>query len=434
MIKFNDEAVCMSDSEKSAFAARLADADRKIREKSGEGNDFLGWKDLPEDYDREELERIVAAGSKIASTADVLIVIGIGGSYLGARAALDFLRSPYYNSVPARRKNCPEIYFLGNSFSGEEISDVLSLCDGRRVCVNVISKSGTTTEPAIAFRFVKEYMESRYTPDELKNRIFVTTDRKKGALLELAKLNGYETFVIPDDIGGRFSVLTAVGLLPLAAAGCDVKKMLDGAKAEKDKLLAAGMDNPAYRYAAARTHMLESGKNVEILVSYDPYLRSFIEWWKQLFGESEGKDGKGIYPSGCIFSTDLHSLGQYIQDGQRMLFETILRQAEPCGAIKVPSDEKNADGLNYLAGMTMPEVTDKAELGTKLAHADGGCQSLCVEFPCKDEFSFGALCYFFFIACAASAYMLGVNPFNQPGVEAYKRKMFELLGKPGYTK
>ena len=432
MIRFNDEPIVLKDSEKAELAAKLAVADRKIREKSGEGNDFLGWIDLPENYDRDELRRIKLAGDKIASDSDVLIVIGIGGSYLGAKAALDFLRSPYYNSVASRRGNRPEIYFLGNSFSGEEIIDVLSLCEGRRVAVNVISKSGTTTEPAIAFRFVKEYMESRYSGDELKNRIFVTTDRRKGALLELAKKNGYETFVIPDDIGGRFSVLTAVGLLPLAAAGCDVEKMLAGA-ADERKALFADSNNPAYRYAVARTHMLESGKGVEILVSYDPYMRSFIEWWKQLFGESEGKDGKGIYPSGCIFSTDLHSLGQYIQDGRRVLFETVVRQSEACGAIRVPRDEADADGLNYLAGMSMPEVSDKAELGTKLAHAEGGSLSLTVEFDRKDEYSFGALCYFFFIACAASAYMLGVNPFNQPGVEAYKRKMFELLGKPGYA-
>ena len=406
MIRFNDEPVRFGDGEKAELDALLAQADRKIREKNGEGNDFLGWIDLPDNYDREELKRIQAAGDRIAESSDVLIVIGIGGSYLGAKAALDFLRSPYYNSTDSRRKGRPEIYFLGNSFSGEEIADVLGLCEGKRVSVNVISKSGTTTEPAIAFRFVREYMESRYSAEELKHRIFATTDRKKGALLTLAKQNGYETFVIPDDIGGRFSVLTAVGLLPLAAAGCDVRKMLDGAKAEKEKLFADPKNNPAYRYAVARTHMLNSGKGVEILVSYDPYLRSFIEWWKQLFGESEGKDGKGIYPSGCIFSTDL----------------------------QVPTDAADADGLNYLAGMTMPEITAKAELGTKLAHAEGGTDSLIVNFDRKDEFTFGALCYFFFIACAASAYMLGVNPFNQPGVEAYKRKMFELLGKPGYQK
>ncbi len=434
MIKFNQNAVVIPEGEKEALKARLSVADQKIRLKNGEGNDFLGWIDLPENYDRDELDRIIAAGEKIASLADVLIVIGIGGSYLGAKAALDFLRSPYYNSLALRRQNRPEIYFLGNSFSGEEMTDVLALCENKRVCVNVISKSGTTTEPAIAFRFVKEYMESRYSANELKDRIFVTTDKQKGALLGLARQNGYETFVIPDDIGGRFSVLTAVGLLPLAAAGCDVKAMLDGAKAEKDKLFSEGMDNAAYNYALVRNYMLEKGNGVEILVSYDPYMRSFIEWWKQLFGESEGKDGKGIYPSGCIFSTDLHSLGQYIQDGRRVLFETVLRQEEPCGAIKVPADKADADGLNYLAGMTMPEVTDKAELGTKLAHADGGTLSIDVEFLRKDEFSFGALCYFFFVSCAASAYMLGVNPFNQPGVEAYKRKMFELLGKPGYTK
>ena len=434
MIRFNDEPVRFGDGEKARLDALLAQADEKIREKNGAGNDFLGWIDLPDSYDREELKRIQAAGDRIAESSDVLIVIGIGGSYLGAKAALDFLRSPYYNSTDSRRKGRPEIYFLGNSFSGEEIADVLGLCEGKRVSVNVISKSGTTTEPAIAFRFVREYMESRYSAEELKHRIFATTDRKKGALLTLAKQNGYETFVIPDDIGGRFSVLTAVGLLPLAAAGCDVRKMLDGAKAEKEKLFANPKNNPAYRYAVARTHMLNSGKGVEILVSYDPYLRSFIEWWKQLFGESEGKDGKGIYPSGCIFSTDLHSLGQYIQDGRRVLFETVLEQEEPCGELKVPTDAADADGLNYLAGMTMPEITAKAELGTKLAHAEGGTDSLIVNFDRKDEFTFGALCYFFFIACAASAYMLGVNPFNQPGVEAYKRKMFELLGKPGYQK
>ncbi len=434
MIKFSMGDFVVNDAEKTALEAKLKAADQKIRLKNGEGNDFLGWIDLPDNYDREELARIKAAGAKIAEIADVLVVIGIGGSYLGAKAALDFLRSPYYNSLASRKGKNPEIYFLGNSFSGEELEDVLALCENKSVCVNVISKSGTTTEPAIAFRLVKEYMESRYSAEELKDRIFVTTDRQKGVLLSVARQNGYETFVVPDDIGGRFSVLTPVGLLPLAAAGCDVEKMLEGAKAEKDKLFGDGVENDAYKYALARNAMLESGKNVEILVSYDPYMRSFIEWWKQLFGESEGKDGKGIYPSGCIFSTDLHSLGQYIQDGQRFLFETVLGQEEPCGNVVVPTLEDDGDGLNFLAGKTMPQVSEKAELGTKMAHKEGGCLSLDVKFGKKDEFSFGELCYFFFISCAASAYMLGVNPFNQPGVEAYKTKMFRLLGKPGYTK
>ncbi|MEG1742836.1 MAG: glucose-6-phosphate isomerase [Clostridia bacterium] len=431
MITFNKNYATkfIDESKVKKLLPLLKSADEKIKNKSGLGNDFVGWIDLPENYDRDEVERIKTASKKIQKNSDIIIVIGIGGSYLGAKAALDFLKTPYYNSI---KKDTPDIYFLGNSFSGEELSDVLSLCDKKRISMNVISKSGTTTESSVAFRIIREYLESRYTSDELKDRIFVTTDKAHGALLNFAKAKEYECFVIPDDIGGRFSVLTAVGLLPLAICGCDIDKLLLGAKQTKDVLFSQGISNGAYEYALMRNYFLQNGKSVEMLISYDPYLRSFAEWWKQLFGESEGKNGRGIFPASAVFSTDLHSMGQYIQDGQRIIFETVIKESTPIKSLKIVDDPENLDGLNFLSKKTMFEVNNNAFWGTTLAHSDGGTPTLVIEFQQKNELVFGGLCYFFFIACAASAYMLGVNPFNQPGVEEYKKNMFALLRKPGY--
>ena len=382
-------------------------------------------------------------GGVLALAITVTVMLGMGRlgptlavatiliAQLATAAAIDFLRSPNYNTI---RKRTPDIYFIGNSFSGSEILEVISLCEGKDVSVNVVSKSGTTTESAIAFRVMLSYMQSRYSKDELRRRIFATTDAHTGALKQLADENGFETYVVPEDIGGRFSVLSAVGLLPIAVCGADIDKILAGAAAEREALFAAGLSNDAYKYALYRNAFLADGKEVEILCSYEPALRSLTEWWKQLFGESEGKDGKGIFPASAIFSTDLHSMGQYIQDGRRMLFETVVRQTE-CGCeLKIPFDESNVDKLNYIAGESLFDVNEKAFLGTLYAHRDGGVPSLVVEYGRRDEESFGALVYFFCLACAASAYILGVNPFNQPGVEAYKKNMFALLGKEGYEK
>ncbi|MDD4125625.1 MAG: glucose-6-phosphate isomerase [Eubacteriales bacterium] len=353
----------------------------------------------------------------------------MGGSYLGTKAAVDFLKTPYYNQIT---KDYPEIYFLGNSFSGEEIKIVLDICRDKRVAVNVISKSGTTAEPAIAFRLIRGFMESKYTKEELKDRIFVTTDAHRGALLSFAKAEGYECFVVPDDIGGRFSVFTAAGLLPLAVCGCDIDAFTEGAAAARKEFIEKKLSCAACRYALLRNYFLQKGKCSEMLVSYDPFLRSYGEWWKQLFGESEGKTGKGIYPTSAIFSTDLHSLGQYVQDGQRILFETVLTQRNISSDLNISDDDQNLDGLNYISGKALSEINSKAFLGTSLAHADGMVPVLEIGFDKKDELSFGELCWFFFASCGVSAYMLGVNPFDQPGVEAYKRNMFALLGKPGY--
>lgn len=397
--------------------------------KNGKGNDFLGWFDLPENYDKAEAERIKKAADKIKRNSDALIVIGIGGSYLGAKAALDFLKTPYYNQL---EKNTPDIYFLGNSFSGEEIKLVLDICKNKRVSVNVISKSGTTAEPAIAFRLVLAFMASKYTEEEQKERIFVTTDARKGALLSFAKEKGYECFVVPDDIGGRYSVFSAVGLFPLAVSGCDIYTLIEGTYLARKEFLQDRLSSPSCRYALLRNYFLEKGKCCELLVSYDPFLRSYGEWWKQLFGESEGKEGKGIYPTTAIFSTDLHSLGQYVQEGQRILFETVLTQREATEDLTVSHDPNNLDGLNYISGKTLSEVNSKAFLGTSLAHSDGGVPVIEISFARKDELTFGYLCWFFFAACGVSAYMLDVNPFDQPGVEAYKKNMFALLGRPGY--
>ncbi len=431
MISFNEKYASrfIDGAKTKEFENSLNDAFGTLVNKSGKGNDYLGWLDLPVNYDKDEAERIKKAASKIKANSDALIVIGIGGSYLGAKAAVDFLGTPYYNQ---KKKNTPDVYFLGNSFSGEEAKEVFEICRDKRVSLNVISKSGTTTEPALAFRLAREFMASKYTEEELKDRIFCTTDARKGALLTLAKSKGYECFVVPDDVGGRFSVFTAVGLLPLAVCGFDIDDLIAGTASMRKEFLEKGVSHPACRYALLRNYFLSLGKCTEMMVSYDPFLRSYGEWWKQLFGESEGKDGKGIYPTSAIFSTDLHSLGQYVQDGQRILFETVLTDSSPDEPFRLPSDSEDLDGFNFVAGSTLADVNKKAFVGTALAHTDGGVPVLEIKFDKKDEFSFGELCWFFFVSCGVSAYLLGVNPFNQPGVEAYKKNMFALLGKPGY--
>ena len=414
--------------ELDAVRAQISAAHNTLVSKSGLGNDFLGWVDLPVDYDKEEFERIKAAAKKIQEKADILIVIGIGGSYLGARAAIELLRSPYYNNL---KKETPDIYFVGNNISPTYLNEILSICQGKDLCVNVISKSGTTTEPALAFRIFKKLMEDKYGKEEAKTRIFATTDKAKGTLKELSDAEGYETFVIADDIGGRYSVLTAVGLLPIAVAGCDIDKIMQGAQAAREAYSKDDM-NDCYKYAALRNILYRKGKSVEMLVSYDPAFSMMAEWFKQLFGESEGKDNKGIYPSSATFSTDLHSLGQFIQDGSRIMFETVVDIKNPKQDLFLEDDKDNLDGLNFLTGQNMSVVNRKAMEGTILAHTEGGVPNLVIEVERLDEHNFGELVYFFERACAISGYMLGVNPFNQPGVESYKKNMFALLGKPGY--
>ncbi len=431
MVSFDDRYArpFMADDSLTSLAPALARADGYIRNRNGRGSDYTGWIDLPIDYDREELARIKAAAESIRADSDVFIVVGIGGSYLGARAAIEFLRSPNYNSLS---KTTPDIYFTGNSFSGDDLAEVFELCAGKRVSVNVVSKSGTTTESALAFRFIRRYLSDRYSEDEIKKRVFCTCDRARGALKSFADAEGLQTFVIPDDIGGRFSVLTAVGLLPIAVAGCDIDALLQGAADMRAACFAEGTDNPAYRYAVARNALYASGKRVEILASYESSFRMMAEWWKQLFGESEGKEQKGIFPSSVSLSTDLHSLGQFIQDGSRIMFETVVKQESPRKDMEVPFDPENTDGLNYLAGRTMNDINMTAMTGTMLAHIDGGVPNLTVTYDRRCEHTLGELIYFFELACAASGYILGINPFDQPGVEDYKRNMFALLGKPGY--
>ena len=409
----------------------VAAADKMINEKSGAGNDFLGWVTLPIDYDKEEFARIKKAAEKIQKDTDVLLVIGIGGSYLGARAAIEFVKSPMYNNL--KREGTPEIYFIGNSISSTHLQEVLSICEGKDVSVNVISKSGTTTEPALAFRVLKEYLEKKYGKDGAKGRIYATTDKARGTLKSLSDREGYECFVIPDDVGGRFSVLTPVGLLPIAAAGIDIDKLMEGAqKARVDFADADPAKNPCYEYAVIRNILLRKGRTTEVTVGYEPYLWCFGEWIKQLFGESEGKDNKGLFPTSMIFSTDLHSLGQYLQDGMRTMFETVLWVNKSKLDLTVGADPENLDGLNFLAGKTMQDVNQKAFQATALAHMDGGVPSVVIELEDASAYSLGYLIYFYEKACAISGYLLGVNPFDQPGVEAYKKNMFALLGKPGY--
>ena len=413
-----------------ALQEQVSAAHEALHSGTGLGNDFLGWLSLPTDYDKAEFARIQAAAERIRQDTDIFIVIGIGGSYLGARAAIEFLKSPLYN---AKKKDTPDIYFAGNSISGTALKELLELCEGRRVSVNVISKSGTTTEPAIAFRVFRDYLERTVGHEEAKKRIYATTDRAKGTLKGLADREGYETFVVPDDVGGRYSVLTAVGLLPIAVAGCDIAALMAGA-ADAQKALADPdiTRNDCYRYAAARNILLRKGRAVELMVSYEPCCAMLNEWWKQLYGESEGKDGKGLFPASVVFSTDLHSLGQFVQDGSNMLFETVMQFGRAPEDMVIEEDADNMDGLNFLAGRAMSEINRKAFEGTVLAHSDGGTPSLVLNIPAIDEHSLGYLIYFFEKACAISGYLLGVNPFDQPGVESYKRNMFALLGKPGY--
>jgi len=408
-------------------------AHNQLHNQTGSGSDFLGWLELPVNYDPNERKRIEEAAAKIQQHSDVLLVIGIGGSYLGARAAIEMCSHSFYNQLPREKRGKPEIYFVGHHISSTYISDLLDLLDDKEVSINVISKSGTTTEPAIAFRILRDYLEKRYGKEEARKRIFATTDRAKGALKQLADEEGYETFVIPDNVGGRYSVLTAVGLLPIAVAGISIREIIEGA-AEAANLYQNPdlMENASYQYAAIRQLLHRKGKEVELLVHYQPSLQMFAEWWKQLYGESEGKDGKGIFPASVSFTTDLHSMGQYIQEGQRNLFETVLFVKESCRSILINEDTHDLDGLNYLAGKSLDFVNQKAFEGTLLAHADGGVPNLVITVPEISPYIFGQLVYFFEKACAISGYLLGVNPFNQPGVEAYKKNMFALLGKPGF--
>ena len=408
-------------------------ARKTLQERTGAGNDFLGWIDLPEDYNKEEFARIQKAADKIKSDSEVLVVIGIGGSYLGARAAIEFLRHSFYNSVDKSIRKTPEIYYAGNSISGTYLSQLIETIGDRDFSVNVISKSGTTTEPAIAFRIFKEMLENKYGKEEAAKRIYATTDKARGALKSLATEEGYETFVVPDDVGGRFSVLTAVGLLPIAASGADISKLMEGAQSMRKLCLENDIeDNDAIKYAAIRNILYRKGKSVEILANYEPIFQYVAEWWKQLYGESEGKDQKGILPASVDLTTDLHSMGQFIQDGSRIMYETVMELENPSLNITVKEAENDLDGLNYLAGKTLDFVNKSAMKGTQLAHTDGNVPNLIVRIPEQNEFYLGELFYFFEFACGISGYLLGVNPFNQPGVESYKKNMFALLGKPGY--
>ncbi|MEW9078608.1 glucose-6-phosphate isomerase [Terrisporobacter glycolicus] len=410
-------------------------AHEMLHEKTGPGKDFLGWIDLPNNYNKEEFARIKKAAQKIQSDSDVLVVIGIGGSYLGARAAIECLGHSFRNSLSKDDRKAPEVYFAGNNISSTYLMDLIEIIKDKDVSLNVISKSGTTTEPAIAFRVLKEFLENKYGKEEAAKRIYATTDAKKGALKQVSDEEGYETFVIPDDVGGRFSVLTAVGLLPIAAAGFDIDEMMQGANDARIKYSTSNLeDNDCYQYAAVRNILHRKGKDIELLVNYEPNLHFVSEWWKQLYGESEGKDQKGIFPASVDFSTDLHSMGQYVQDGKRILFETVLNVEKPRKVVELKAEEKDLDGLNYLSEKTMDFVNEKAFQGTLLAHTDGQVPNLIIDIPTLNEYNFGYLVYFFEKACGISGYLLGVNPFNQPGVEAYKKNMFALLGKPGFEK
>ena len=420
----------ISDADYKAIDSEIRASHKTLTEKTGAGNDFLGWVDLPENYDKEEFAHIKLAAQKIRSDSEVLVVIGIGGSYLGARAAIEFCKSQNYNLVC---KDAPQIFFSGNSISSAALNEILSICKDKDFSVNVISKSGTTTEPAISFRIFRELLEKKYGKAEAAKRIYVTTDKAKGTLKALSDEEGYETFVVPDDVGGRYSVLTAVGLLPIAAAGIDIDAMMQGANDARKAYTDPDMEkNDCYKYAAIRNILYRKGKAIEMMVAYEPDYTMMNEWFKQLFGESEGKDGKGLYPSSAMFSTDLHSMGQFIQQGSRVLFETAVVFDEPKTEVVIEKDEANADGLNFLAGKTMSYVNRKAFEGTVLAHVDGGVPNVVLELPKMDAYHFGYLVYFLEKACAISGYTLGVNPFNQPGVESYKSNMFALLGKPGY--
>jgi glucose-6-phosphate isomerase len=428
-IRLNEKYLAgfVTDEELNAVKGETAKAIDVINARSGAGNDYLGWIDLPIDYDKAELEQIKKSAEKIKKSCDIFVVIGIGGSYLGARAAIEFIKSPLYNNM---KKDTPDIYFAGNGLSGTALEELLAICEGKDICVNVISKSGTTTEPAIAFRVFRDLLEKKYGEEGAKERIFATTDKARGSLKSLADEKGYQTFVVPDDVGGRYSVLTAVGLLPIAVAGCDIDALMQGA-ADAREAYNGKTGTDCEKYAAIRNCLHRKGKDIEILACYQSFFTMSAEWWKQLYGESEGKDGKGIYPASVIFSTDLHSMGQMIQEGKRNIFETVVDIKDTGAKATVPFDEANLDGLNFIAGSALDDVNFKAFQATALAHCDGGVPNIVLEIDKKDEYNFGYMVYFFEMACAISGYTLGVNPFNQPGVESYKKNMYALLGKPG---
>lgn len=430
-VKFNGKhlAKFVREEEFSAIYPQVQLAHEQLQAKTGPGNDFLGWADLPAAYDKEEFARIQAAAARIRQDSDVLVVIGIGGSYLGARAVIEAVKGAMYNCTA---KATPQIFFVGNSISPAYLKDILSCCEGKRLSVNIISKSGTTTEPALAFRIFKKHLEDTMGKEEAKKRIYATTDRARGTLKQLADAEGWETFVVPDDVGGRYSVLTAVGLLPIACAGCDIAQLMKGAADAMEEYSVCSPDNACYRYAAARNILYRKGKAVELLACYEPNFTLMNEWYKQLFGESEGKDQKGLMPTSVIFSTDLHSMGQFVQDGARIMFETVVDIRKPAADLFLEKSADNFDGLDFLAGQDMSVVNRKAMEGTILAHTDGGVPNIVLEVDSLSEYDLGGLIYFFERACAISGYMLGVNPFDQPGVESYKKNMFALLGKPGY--
>ncbi len=425
----------ISDSEIKMMERIAENAKDELIKKAGPGNEFLGWIDLPIDYDKEEFARIQAAAKKIQNDSEVLLVIGIGGSYLGARAAIEFLRHSFYNSVSKEVRKTPEIYYVGNNISSTYMKHLIQVIGDRDFSINMISKSGTTTEPAIAFRVFKKILIEKYGKEEAAKRIYATTDKARGALKNLATEEGYESFIVPDEVGGRYSILTAVGLLPIAVSGADIVKLMEGAAAMREYCLNSSYDNNyAVLYAAIRNILLRKGKSIEILANYEPSLHFVSEWWKQLYGESEGKDQKGIFPASVDLTTDLHSMGQFIQDGQRTLFETVMNLEQSSCEILIEEEEVDLDGLNYLAGQSVDFINKSAMKGTRLAHTDGGVPNLIINIPEQNEFYLGQLFYFFEFACGVSGYILGVNPFNQPGVESYKKNMFALLGKPGYEK
>ncbi len=431
MVRLNEKYLkgFVSEEEIAAMQEEINKADSTLMNRTGEGSDFLGWIDLPVDYDKEEFDRILKAAEKIKKSCDILVVIGIGGSYLGARAAIEYVKSPLYNALS---KNTPDIYFAGNSISSSAMAELLAICEGKDVCINVISKSGKTTEPAIAFRIFRKLLEEKYGEEGAKERIFITTDKAKGKLKELSDEKGYETFVVPDDVGGRYSVLTAVGLLPIAVSGADISAMMQGAADAREAFCEKDLNkNDCYKYAAIRNILYRKGKKIEVLETYESALQMTTEWWKQLYGESEGKDNKGIFPTSVVFSTDLHSLGQIIQQGERTLFGTIIDVKESNDTVVIPDDPRNLDELNFISNKTMDYVNHTAFVATALAHNDGGVPNIVVEIDKRDEYNFGYMVYFFEKACGISGYLLGVNPFNQPGVEDYKNNMYALLGKPG---
>lgn len=432
-VKINLENSGIEDKEILEFQAKVQEIHNNMNEIADNMDEFLGWLNLPDNYDRAEVIRIKKAAERIQKNSEVLIVIGIGGSYLGARAVIECLSSSFDSMLSKEKRNAPLVLYAGNNISPNYLNELVEAIEGKDFSINVISKSGTTTEPAIAFRLFREILENKYGIDEARKRIFVTTDKEKGALKKLSDEEGYENFVIPDNIGGRYSVLTPVGLLPIAVAGFDIDKLIKGAQIAREKYLDENVKyNDCYKYAVARNILYKNGKNIEILVNYEPKMHYITEWWKQLFGESEGKENKGIFPAGVDFTTDLHSMGQYIQQGERKLFETVVTVNETKTDIDIKAEEDNADGLNYLAGRTLYYVNKKAMEGTMQAHVSGGCPNIAIEIEKLDEETIGHLIYFFEKACAMSGYILGINPFNQPGVEEYKKNMFRLLGKPGY--